>query len=529
MRPGQLDRQVTFQKKQATQDQVYGTDVVEWVPVLFKVNKLHFDEKINGHVQSINKIIIGAAYTFEGWVNLQHNLEFGPDLIANFFLLSDFGAINYASGDIYFGAAPQLYFSRHYDATPAYVGYPADPGASNLLSNVDYHIIYTYDGTTGKIYLDGALDVTGAQVVTGTIENWFTVGEVWTGAFRTGEMYGIRVYDRAISPTEAAEHYAGVFNNDANLLIRWDFDEGAGIVATDKSGHGNNGTITGGRLVATATVASENPASWTLEFGATLISTTELDPDGGNTAAMFSLPNAGAAGIGSQVEIGAYGLFDWTLIGDGGASVWLKADVAGDICLTDSTGTYSVVIAVTTEWQRFQTGIYLLPTSVWDGFYRVAGSAVANISVWHPMREPASILDNKVAAEYVDSTAYIAKHYTYNGNTVDAFHVVTAGVGATISPPTWVQRKGSKALGVAERFCVQIVDSLPSRSEMQQQQLVVSKNQSVLRMRYRDDIDSSMRILLHGDGEDVIYQIIGGPAMIGRKEWLEMTIEKYSA
>lgn len=81
---------------------------------------------------------------------------------------------------------------------------------------------------------------------------------------------------------------------------------------------------------------------------------------------------------------------------------------------------------------------------------------------------------------------------------------------------------------VAERFWAQVSDVLPSRSEAVKQGLAVARNQTRIRLRYRNDIDSSMRITVHGD-TDVVYQIIGGPAMIGRKEWLEMVCEKYSS
>jgi head-tail adaptor len=51
-------------------------------------------------------------------------------------------------------------------------------------------------------------------------------------------------------------------------------------------------------------------------------------------------------------------------------------------------------------------------------------------------------------------------------------------------------------------------------------------------MRYRDDIDSSMRITVHGDDADTVYQIIGGPAQVtaeGRKTMIEVFCERYSS
>ncbi|MCR4331285.1 MAG: head-tail adaptor protein [Sulfuricaulis sp.] len=81
---------------------------------------------------------------------------------------------------------------------------------------------------------------------------------------------------------------------------------------------------------------------------------------------------------------------------------------------------------------------------------------------------------------------------------------------------------------VAVRFWAEVKDALPSRSESVTQGLAVARNQSRLRMRYRSDVTSDMRVTVHGSA-DVVYQIVGGPAVIGRNEWLEMVIERYSS
>ena len=82
---------------------------------------------------------------------------------------------------------------------------------------------------------------------------------------------------------------------------------------------------------------------------------------------------------------------------------------------------------------------------------------------------------------------------------------------------------------VAERFWAEVQDALPSRSESVMQGVAVARNQTRVRIRWRSDIDSSMRITVHGDA-DVIYQIVGGPAEIrGRRRMLEMMCERYSS
>lgn len=82
---------------------------------------------------------------------------------------------------------------------------------------------------------------------------------------------------------------------------------------------------------------------------------------------------------------------------------------------------------------------------------------------------------------------------------------------------------------VAVRFWAEIQDVLPSRSEGVQQGLIVGRNQTRLRMRWRNDVDSSMRVTVHGE-TDVLYQIVAGPAEIGgRKAFMEMVLERYTS
>ena len=82
---------------------------------------------------------------------------------------------------------------------------------------------------------------------------------------------------------------------------------------------------------------------------------------------------------------------------------------------------------------------------------------------------------------------------------------------------------------VAERFWAEVQDVMPSRSESVLQGLAVARNQTRIRIRWRADITSAMRVIVHGDA-DVLYQIVGGPAEIrGRKTMLEMVCERYSS
>lgn len=71
-------------------------------------------------------------------------------------------------------------------------------------------------------------------------------------------------------------------------------------------------------------------------------------------------------------------------------------------------------------------------------------------------------------------------------------------------------------------------DELPSRSESIKKGLNLAANRTRLRMRYRADLDSSMRVTLYRPTAQ-IYQIIGGPAELGAKDGIELLLERYSA
>ena len=73
-----------------------------------------------------------------------------------------------------------------------------------------------------------------------------------------------------------------------------------------------------------------------------------------------------------------------------------------------------------------------------------------------------------------------------------------------------------------------IQDVLPSRSEAVQQGLAVGRDQVRIRIRFRDDVTSAMRIVDHAYS-DTVYEIVAGPAMLGRREQLELVCEKFTS
>ena len=70
-----------------------------------------------------------------------------------------------------------------------------------------------------------------------------------------------------------------------------------------------------------------------------------------------------------------------------------------------------------------------------------------------------------------------------------------------------------------------VQDVLPSKTEEIKSNLKVNAKRARLRIRYRKDLDSSMRVIIDG----ATYQLISDFAELGNKQYAEAMIEKYSS
>ncbi len=137
---------------------------------------------------------------------------------------------------------------------------------SNIKNGVWSHLIGTYDGSQVCFYVNGVLD--GAcGALTGNIKtNSLPVrlGKLSTSGgtteFYVGLIDDARVYNRAISATEIKQLYqsgnakmntSSTNKNTSGLVGYWTFDgaDTTTTTATDKSGSGNNGTLTNGPIM----------------------------------------------------------------------------------------------------------------------------------------------------------------------------------------------------------------------------------------------------------------------------------------
>lgn len=98
------------------------------------------------------------------------------------------------------------------------------------------------------------------------------------------------------------------------------------------------------------------------------------------------------------------------------------------------------------------------------------------------------------------------------------------------NPPYGMQPGGWEVFAVP-RIPAQLMDDLPSKNERTTEGVRLAERPARLRIRYLRGITSDMRVTLH-DGDDssgdIIFEIAGGPAEIGRREWTELTLKAYS-
>lgn len=103
----------------------------------------------------------------------------------------------------------------------------------------------------------------------------------------------------------------------------------------------------------------------------------------------------------------------------------------------------------------------------------------------------------------------------------------------SVDDPEYGPQPGGWA-DVYTRVPAQVLDQLPSNSENVQGGLRMAERPARVRTRYLKRITSDMRVIVHAKDsaageQDVVYEISGGPAEIGRREWTEFTIRNFSS
>ena len=231
----------------------------------------------NGPVRTIGKL--GQALSFDGTNDYVETANYSSslDLLGTSFTLTAWIKPSGASIGIIVGNPHSsshvnpwfnwvLAHSVDLDLKPSvFVGCDQASGHRHFNSpatlNAWNHVLVTYDGALFKFYLNGVPDGSNAETcsVTNTNSRKTRIGANTVGAeVFPGSIDDVRVYNRVLSAQEIKRLYniGGTLHVGASqnkkltngLVGMWSFDQAdvAGTVAYDRSGQGNNGTLTNG-------------------------------------------------------------------------------------------------------------------------------------------------------------------------------------------------------------------------------------------------------------------------------------------
>ena len=249
-------------------------------------------------------ITVGTNMTISAWIN--KNSSTGQK---SFFS-------NRGGGVVYFGLTGTQVFLYNSGGSPAGV----TSASGSVTIGQWQHIVATSDGTTTKFYVNGVLINTASQTRTASTGS---VGIGWDPSIGTeywdGLIDDVKLYDYVRSADQVMVDYnagsaahlgAGTDPNEGNPPIGyWPLDENTGITTYDRSGNGNDGTLTnspawtqgknGSALTfngSNANVSIPNSAS----LGLTNTGTIEawVYPNSQNYATFYTILNKGDWGAG---------------------------------------------------------------------------------------------------------------------------------------------------------------------------------------------------------------------------------------
>lgn len=186
---------------------------------------------------SNNYVNIGDVSTLEGlnsitisaWVNLtsnkSYNTIFSKEQIYKLRVQST-GTIQFLTGENWGGSILTT--------------------STTLSTGTWYHIVAVYDGSVKKIYINGVQDPNTISTSGSISSNSY---RVYIGAWDYSDYYDVfngkidevRLYSRSLNPQEAIDLYSWA----PGPVGYWNFEEGQGSVAYDRSGNGNTGTWQG--------------------------------------------------------------------------------------------------------------------------------------------------------------------------------------------------------------------------------------------------------------------------------------------
>ena len=228
-----------------------------------------------------------TSYTYTAWIK--------PDVVNTWLGIIAKDEL-YAYGSLHIMNPGRLVGYRMYDGTDAQSYSPAVGGT--ISAGSWQHVAMTYDQSGDRkiyLYVDGAeiSSYSEQTASTGTISTdaseTLYIGKAGAYEF-DGIIDDVRIWNRALSPTEISDLYQGNPVSRTGLVGEWLMNEGDGVAVADSSGQGNNGDMTG------------HAAAWTV--------IAKDSTSTGNTLTAYGDPTAGPDGkIGVGVVLDGTG--DW--------------------------------------------------------------------------------------------------------------------------------------------------------------------------------------------------------------------------
>jgi len=122
-------------------------------------------------------------------------------------------------------------------------------GNTTISANTWYHLaaVYNADSDVQEIYVNGSLDIRTSNKIDklgASATNGIKIGAMPGGSANdfTGVIDDVKIYNLARTPDQIMQDYL----QGPGPITYYDFEEGSGTTANDKSGQGYNGTITAG-------------------------------------------------------------------------------------------------------------------------------------------------------------------------------------------------------------------------------------------------------------------------------------------
>ncbi|MCK5309068.1 MAG: LamG domain-containing protein, partial [Thermoplasmata archaeon] len=166
-----------------------------------------------------------GSFSGSVWVNISTHIDFTG--IVNKYSSGGWGLWDKADG------TTQLYFLDEFSVwTIKY--------SSALTTNEWHHLAWSYNLTAATVsfYIDGELDYSSPSINPVRHKDTLDIG-MYNSNCLDGRIDEVRLYDIALTPKQISDYY----NETANKVGEWKFDEGSGAIAKDTSQHENDGTL----------------------------------------------------------------------------------------------------------------------------------------------------------------------------------------------------------------------------------------------------------------------------------------------